>query len=47
VSGVFYGIFGSVRLGVMMDLVLLAGALLIIFLAFSNALRIPANVVEV
>ena len=45
VSGVFYGIFGSARLGVMIDLVLLAGALLILFLALSNK-QIPATAVE-
>lgn len=41
--GTFYGVFGAVVLGVLIDLVLLAGAFAIVFIAFSNALTISRN----
>jgi hypothetical protein len=35
--GIFYGIFGVMRLGVMIDLVLLFGALLLVWIAFRES----------
>jgi len=43
VTGIFYGLFGSVRLGVLIDWVLLFGALTIVFFSLSERGRDNTN----
>jgi hypothetical protein len=43
VTGLFYGVFGALRLGVTIDLVLLVGAMLALAVAFVPRLHAPAH----
>jgi hypothetical protein len=42
-TGVFYGVFGALRLGVTIDFVLLLGALLVLLFAFAPKTHAPAH----